>query len=470
MSGLTHTVWYVCTIAFFFLIGYAVAKRPLWFPGLVVMAYPNVGMARLGIPMLGSVRGYYLIAGAGIILTFLILMKRKNRKSPYPGLGFTDQAPLFLLGMLLLGFLRMFFDYLSSGRLFYLNEIPAALVGTVLPLFILLAYPPRDDVFPEFMLGVAIGSLLSVLPAFMDFETIRSLFENIMSGGTIEYEKLQFRDRNTIAYFVFQGAVSLFYLYVVQHTRRFRRLVHIIIGMLIIFMLLNQSRRWFLGLLSLSGLYYFYRFRSRAYTLRTPAEIMLFKIIPGVVILLIGGYLTYAIQSRFERFEVNKLTAELIPSTYVEASISRADLSKEAFEVFKEYPVLGSGMLIFGWEEMSFEAQSDQPISGYIGAHNLIMDILVQYGIVGGLCASIFFIAMFCSLRKWKKKGRTLQFKKELSLTSMYLISLLVVAFTGGENPHNLGLIALLPCVMRALITVEAQRLRSDQHQLARER
>lgn len=451
MSGIIHLIWYLSVIAFFPLLAYAVVKRPLWVPGLVVMSYPNVGMARVPLPLLGIVRGYHLIAIAGFILIVFILIK-KRRSAQRQRLGFADQAPLFLFGLLVIAVFRMTVDYVSSGRLFYPNEITLALVSTMLPLFILIIYPPKAEVFQEFMWGVALGSLLSIFPAFMDFEVLSSLVENLASTDTLQFERLHFRDRNTTAFYAFQGAVSmLFLLHVGKHSRRFKTLLYMVSAVLIMFMLLNQSRRWFAAFLCLGFLYYFSWLRERKSFLKTPAEVVLFKLIPGVAVLLIGLFLIYGIQERFERFEINELVGELDSASFH----SRADIWNKTLKNFQKYPILGSGMLVSGWEEVSYEKGSGRIISRYVGAHNLFMDILVQYGIIGGICAAVFFLSVFLSIRKWKKRGRSAQFTIKLSLIFIYWISLLVAAFTGGGSPHNMGLIALLPAVARMMIKTE---------------
>jgi|GEM_PF-5962402 len=460
MTGFTYLVWYLCTIAFFPLLAYAVVKRPYWFPGLVVTSYPNVGMARLSIPMLGIVRGYILIALISLILICSTLMKRiKMQRYTHERLSFADQAPVFLLVMLFLMLFRMSFDYVSSGRLFYITEIPAALVGTFLPLLILIIYYPQDDHFPEVLRGIAIGSLLSVLPAFMDFENLRNLFENFISSGMIIFEKSHFRDRNTDAYFAFNAAISLFCLCIMGYLGRFRKIGYPLVVVLITFMLLNQSRRWFLSFLTFGILYFLFCRKYRTVPKRTPAEMVVLRIIPGTIFFLIGTYMVWSLQSRFERLDMSSMINELRSSEYVKASYSRADLAKEAFKAFKEYPLYGSGMLVFGWEKVTVEGKTGKRSSAYIGSHNLIMDILVQYGIIGALCAFIFFFSMFRSVKKWLTKRRNSPFSKKLLLLVIYWISLLAVSVTGGVAFHSMGLIALIPAAMRLLIMEQARTL-----------
>jgi hypothetical protein len=65
---------------------------------------------------------------------------------------------------------------------------------------------------------------------------------------------------------------------------------------------------------------------------------------------------------------------------------------------------------------------------------------------------------MFRSVRNCQRNSGDPQLKKELSLLLIYWISLLAVSVSGGIDPHNLGLVALVPAVMSALIIKQKRK------------
>lgn len=74
-------------------------------------------------------------------------------------------------------------------------------------------------------------------------------------------------------------------------------------------------------------------------------------------------------------------------------------------------------------------------------------------------------LGVFGSVKFWPAMGGSLRvwdlLIKELSLLSIYWVSLFPAAILGGCNLHNLGLIAILPCAVRFIILSHAGTMRS---------
>lgn len=450
LSGLVKQVWMACTIVFILILPYVVLKRRLWFPGLVVVTWSSFGMAKLTPIKWGPLRVQHLLIMASILIIGIIMLERKRlpRRTRSNGL-LSDHAPVFLVFLAILMLLRMLFEYANTGAIFFPREIRDLVFTTLLPCLIIIIHPGREDSFVQILQGIALGALFALLPAFLDIEALSNVWADLTSGLTVYFQRFGYRDRNTVAFFALQAAVSIFYLNILQMKNKKRHVYHFVAMSLVAFSMVNQSRRWFLGVITFVVLFYPLwltgitsraKMRGLAQDQHKPNLINGFVI--GVLIFSVGSFLA----TRFDRFSFDTLSSELGPSFLVPATSSRADTWKSALDVWSDHPWSGVGLSGFGVVGLALDPESGEINARHIGAHSLLMDVLVQYGIVGVILASVFFLGMGRFFARWIRLQNNEKIAKEIKLLLVFWVALLPAAFFGSWAPHHLGLLALLPC------------------------
>ena len=453
MTGISYQAWRLCGIAFMLLLPYVIWKRRLWFPGLAAIGLGVFGGIKFWPAMGGSLRVWNLLLVGGVfIVLFILLEKRWRPGSGHLRLGSLEKAPIFLMALLFLLLFRIVCEYIYSGEYFFQRVIRDFIISTLLPCIIILIHPPREDGFKEILKGIGLGAFLVLLPAFTDVETFRGVW-NAISGGYVigQYDPV-YRGKCWAQMAIHVGIV-LVYLCVFNIKRR----KYYMPAAAICFMIavVPLSRRWFVSMSCFLVLFSFWWIKISRRSKRT-------NLVIGVLILCFAVSLTWFVESHFKRHSYFTMVAELGPSSMVRAGYSRFDLWKYTLKEWLEKPVVGRGYLGYGWVVYEKEAGTGAVFSRHIGAHNIIMDLLVKTGLIGALLGIIFLKQMFSLLRKWFKlsKGNE-RFFKELSLLSIYWVSLFPAAIFGGCNIDTLGLIAILPCAIRFVILNHAGTVRS---------
>jgi len=455
MVGLTRDVWQICIIIFVLLLPYVVLKRPLWFPGMVTMGYFTFGYAKLTPVSWGPIRVYHLLLIAGILIIALTFLKRNSRVVKQANLGFVERAPVYLVFLLFLMGLRMVSEYINTELEIFRYEIPDLFIATILPCLVILFHPARDDALQEILLGIAFGAMLALLPAFMDFDELSSIWVEFISGSSIHFARISYKDKNTLASWAVQGGIAFFYLSLLKKNTKRNRIFFLLALFLASFVIFTQSRRWILSLMIFTLIFYFLWLREGELLTRNVAIRRYSKQLLGTGIGIVMGFIVYQIfrsQSRFERLSIDLLTSELGPSQLVLAGYSRGDLWRLAIDTWSHKPLLGVGLSGFGWRSLAIESGTGSIISRHIGAHNLAADILVQFGIVGAILSIFFIIFMVRFLIKWILSNHHNKIRRELLLLSIFWVSLFSVSLSGGWASQKLLLLAVIPCTAYLII------------------
>lgn len=452
MTGITYLTWRICVGLSIILLAYALIKHPLWIPGMIVQMLASFGSARFVYFRFSPQRAYalrwtHLALYLGAIYFLSISLQKghnslADQRTPNRGLS----APGFLvLGIVLMMF-RMFVEYAFVAREAYvLNTIELVFLRTFLPCVIVLAHPARSDALQEILRGIALGSALSLMPVIADWRSLVYGLSTLWTSGIIAKVRFAYRYYHWQGLWALEGATAVFYLALLSGSRRKligATVVAILAGA---FILIIQSWRTFFGLLAIPTLTAIFLLRG---TDRHWPRGRTWSI--GILVLM--GILIYAILFggwHFERFSIDSLVRQFGPSSEVVASISRGDLSRLAFQYWKEHPILGPGLSGFGWVSREVEPGTGKDISGYIGTHSLLLDLMVQHGLIGLLWGAIFLVWMLRLLSE-EIKASSGQRRLELLMLTAFWLGLLVVNLMLG-NLVQLGLLALLPCTFHLM-------------------
>lgn len=459
MTGITYQVWRLCGIVFILLLPYVVWKRRLWFPGLAAMGLGVFGGVKFWPAMGGSMRVWDLliVAGTFIILFMLVEGKRsgKIRSLEFDSRGKPHKLLMFLLMLLLF---RMFLECVYSGEYYFYRVIRDFIISTIMPCTIILIHPPRDDAFKEILKGIGLGAFLTLLPAFTDVELFRYVWSELSSGYMIGFYHTAYRG-NMWAEVAVNLAVVLACLGTFNRLKRKFYFTGVIILSLI--SVIPLSRRCFVSLVLFLVLYSIWLIKNKKKSYQKSFEAS--NLLLGIMVLCFVGWFSFSVSAKFERHNIQTMLAEFGPSSGVRATASRADLWKYTLGIWLEKPVIGQGYLGYGWVGYEKEEGTGAIFSRHIGAHNLFFDLLAKTGIIGIFMAIIFFQRMVAFMRNWLKltRGDSI-FYGELSMLSIYWISISPQAFTGGMELHRLGLIAILPCAIRLVVVSRAGSMKSS--------
>jgi len=459
MTGITYDVWRLCGIVFILLLPYVVWKRRLWFPGLAVMGLGVFGSVKFWPAMGGSIRVWDLliVAGTFIILSMLLEGKRsgKSRSLAFDSMGKPHKLLMFLLMLLLF---RIFLEYVYSGEYYFHRVIRDFIISTIMPCIIILIHPPREDAFQEILKGIGIGAFLTLLPAFTDVELFRYVWSELSGGYMIGFYQTAYRGK-AWAEMAVHLVIVLLCLGIFNSARRKYYFAGAIF--LSIISVVPLSRRWFVSLICFMVLFSFWWLKGKGQAYK--GSFRGSHLVIGILMVCFIGGFSFFVSSKFERQNIHTMLAEFGPTYLVRAQISRIDLWKYTLDEWLEKPVLGQGYLGYGWVLYEKEAGAGAVFSRHIGAHNLLVDILVKNGIIGLLLGLIYLQRLVAYLRRWLELAKdNLEFYEELSMLSIYWISLFPAAIFGGCNLHNLGLIAILPCAIRLVVVSRAGSVKSS--------
>jgi len=458
MEGITYTVWQACGILFILLLPFVALKRPLWFPGLVTLGLPTFGWVKLANTVLGQARVIHLIILCGGFILLKNFEKRKLKTRPMPKSPWiADQAPIFLIMILMAMYGLMFMEYLYTGEAFFFYEITDSFVGSLLPCLIVLSHPPREDSFAEILKGIALGAVLAFIPTLADIRVIASFYLPF-SGEAEKLEMIQYRDRNTLSYFGNQAAICLLYLSFLNKPGKvlYNKILQILFFLFVALALFNQSRRWFVSLIVFCSLLFFYLYSHSKLSVRrrlgsqtaNRGKLTTILFACTASLLIVFSY------NKVQRYAVQHMGEEL-ESSFSGPGHTRIDLWKMAQEKFLENPLFGVGLTGYGFISEDVDPKTGNIIARRVGSHNLALEILVQYGIAGGTLFLGFLLAMLASIYRWLRISRNDRFRTEMSLLTIYWLSLFPSVILGGGYPQHLGLLALLPCAMYLMINQE---------------
>jgi O-antigen ligase len=189
---------------------------------------------------------------------------------------------------------------------------------------------------------------------------------------------------NHLANYLGLALGSLIYLYI---TAQIKPKLAILFAILLLFpiALTGQRMGWlYVLILAIGGWLATRKFSQTAHHLK-----------PWLLLLLIPAFI--AVQYIIPLLPISGLP--LMPSQKVVAGFQgasiRLELVKEAWQIFLANPLLGIGFAQFGWQDFKLAETFNQHVGWYHHTHNIVLHLMVEAGLVGGLLmvvGAVYFI------------------------------------------------------------------------------
>ena len=267
-----------------------------------------------------------------------------------------------------------------------------------------------------FISGAFISSILGLIQFFDTFGLTKLL---IVRDEPSQYIYGNTEQQNHFGQHVFIGLISLIYLK--SHTDR--RFLFYSLTLLFLFTLsLCGSRTVLLYFVSSIIFYLLLCFFKNKKLLTTT------KLIIGTFLIFVFIQAAFIYSNKFYKSNSNYPTSterildefktENSESTKISGVKQRLVLLESAFEIFKIKPVFGHGPDTFAYQ--NFNAKKSKHWIYTIHSHNLILEILVCFGLFGFIVLFLIFISWF----------RTLKFSdSSIDYENFYLLNILLVIF-----------------------------------------
>lgn len=310
------------------------------------------------------------------------------------------RTTLFLLA--LIGLLLV---QLAAGQLAYNQQaFLAALYLLWAVLLMWLGHALRRELGLEAMAltlarFVVAGGIISALIALAQYFQVHSALDPLldMKIGGGAYGNLG--QTNHFADYLALALASLLYLHAKGNLPRW---LAVAASLLLLFALaLSGSRSSWLYLLALSGLALWLRRRVENTNVLLVSTALL---LPGFMLVQYVAHLPWLATLA----PVTTATDRLFQ--FAQGVNPRLQLAQEAWRIFVEHPWLGAGFGQFSWHHFLFAAASpdSSPRGLYNHAHNILLQLLAEFGVGGGLLliggALVWLRAcrkIFASLESW---------------------------------------------------------------------
>ena len=328
-----------------------------------------------------SVTSFILKALSNVILHILIYLDIQVKKDFFHNEGFNPfknlPYTLFLIPIL---FISLTLTY-SLNPLFGILKL-ANLFISVIPLIIASYYLLKTNTEQRFT--ILIYSLLTVAIATTIFVIIVRPFDY----STIY--KFSILRWSHVIYGRFTGLVFLLSIYLLYERRNIFRptLVTIIAAIILVGIYLSGLRAAFIGVLLITTILLTIGLIKRKIPI---GNVLLLIFISISIILIINSFdTTTGVSKRYnESFTITNEKVEFDASWQV-----RIDAAEISWEMFKEHPILGSGL---GGFNRNYNSSLPQAIKY---PHNIFLEVMVEFGIVGMLGFVYLLWTMFRAARR----------------------------------------------------------------------
>ena len=354
---------------------------------------------------LSKIKIAYMIYGAVIILFFLIFDSRK------------DVEMISYIAILLLCMVCVLFSCTDVNGIYLVIRLFLAF-GVLLAAYILFV-----EAFPNFYLHRIVPSLPNSIRDYVI--EIRNTGYGVAVGGSIVYAD----------YVMTLGFLSLLVSFLFRRSSRMlrtkcRRFIAVLIMMLFVLAIFIEGRRGeMICLVGTTVIVFFLSFRKRRYR-ENRKKRRLFVLIVLIVILAVTFLFIHGNESRF--FDTFRLILDSLTSGGKrDITTGRIIRWNRAIELFRTSPIFG-----IGWGRYANYYKQGQFISDVVSikinykyAHNDILNVLCEMGVVGLILTATPLIFIFISAIRQNR--RLIRRREELpsNILMMNLLSLGIQIF-----------------------------------------
>ena len=340
----------------------------------------------------------------GLIAFALFLQKRFSENIQFPRFGL---AILGLIGLLVLQLIVGDIAYYQRSLLGILYLIWA--LALIITAHMLRKEVGLEKIAITLSWFLVTGGVLSTIVTIMQQYGIYKLF-----GVLIVMPKLvpsaygNLGQPNLFADYICLTLVSLIYL---QAMGKLHKIITILVGMLLLSILvLTASRISLVFLVSIPLVAFIFYVRDKSVKNRT-LLISTLLLIPGIVI---AHFLITLLPSNPSN-EILTIHDKVVTQGIYRST--RLTLWREAWQMFLQYPLLGIGFGQFAWHHyLLLDSPLPEAIRIYGNAHNLLLQLLAEMGIVAATLVVVFIALWLLSF-----------FRQKLAITHWWIFTLLTI-------------------------------------------
>jgi len=298
--------------------------------------------------------------------------------------------------------------------------------------------------------AVFIGGLLNILIVVLQISGVE--LANVIVPHNQARNGANLSQVNHLANYLALALGSLIYLYV---TAKIKPKLALTFAILLLFPIAMTGQRmgWlYIIILSIGGWWAVRKFSKNSEYLR-----------PWVLLLLVPAFVV--VQLIIPMLPISGLPAMPTEKVVVgmQGSSIRLELITEAWQVFLQQPWLGIGFSQFGWQDFLLAESFDQHMGWYHHTHNIVMNLMVEAGVVGALLILAGFI--YFVVNAWRNSLTPEQFwvyallavlaihsSLEYPLWYAYFLGIAAIALGLGDEKFIEWKMELGPIAMGALI------------------